>query len=98
MSNEMCLHYLADCKLCTFAKEILKHAFYIRNVQNAYNPKTNEHFLANGSLSINVAKVLFLKYWCGRRFCFTRSSENFSRKCQVSFCTKSPNQKNVLKI
>jgi len=96
MSNEMCLHYLADCKLCTFVKDILKHAFYTRNVQNTYNPKPNEHFLANGSLSINVAKVLFLKYWCGRRFCF--SSENFSLKYQVYFCTKSPNQKNVLKI
>ena len=53
----MCIHYLADSKTCTFAKDILKHAFYIRNTQNAYNPKPNEHFLVNGSLSINVAKV-----------------------------------------
>ena len=58
MNNEMSINYLADCKLLlTFAKDILKHAFYIRNMQNAYNPKPNEHFLANGSLSINVAKA-----------------------------------------
>jgi hypothetical protein len=59
MNNEMCNHYLADCKPCTFAKDILKHEFYIRNMQNAYNPKPNEHCLAKGSLSIDVAKV----YW-----------------------------------
>jgi len=60
VNNDMCLHYLADCKLCTrtFAKDILKHAFYIRNMQNPYNPKPNEHFLANGSTSINVAKCV----------------------------------------
>jgi len=39
--------------------------------------------------------VLFLKYWRGRRFCL--SSNNFSLKCQVSFCTKSLNQKKVVK-
>jgi hypothetical protein len=59
MNNVMCSHYLDDFKPCTFAKDILKHAFYVRNTQNAYNPKPNEHFLATGSLSINVAKVYF---------------------------------------
>ena len=33
------MYYLSDCKICTFAKEILKYAFYVCNMQNAHNQK-----------------------------------------------------------
>jgi hypothetical protein len=32
----MCIYYCADCKICIIPGDILKCAFYIKSMQNAY--------------------------------------------------------------
>ena len=65
-------------------------------MQNAYNPKPNENFLANGSLSINVAQVYhFWNAGLDVGFALVPTISHLSVKF---FYTKSPNQKNVVKI
>ena len=46
VNNKVCSHYLADCKICTFAENILKCAFYICSMKNAYNPTwKHDHYI-----------------------------------------------------
>jgi hypothetical protein len=45
INNEICIYYLANCKICIFAEKGLKYAFYTRTLQNGHNPKpSNEHY------------------------------------------------------
>lgn len=37
INNEVYIYYLADCKICTFAEEVSKYAFYTCNVQMHVN-------------------------------------------------------------
>jgi hypothetical protein len=42
INNEVYIDYLADCKICMFAEEVSKYAFYTCSMQNACNLKPSD--------------------------------------------------------